>query len=245
MIVQGDGTLGRFAVWTDGNDAPWSNPTGNANRVKIHSDLDNAGVILPIRTGTLPNVGTNSDSLNLFAHGQSYAPLILGFLTIGGKAVPINQGVLVPVGSGGVKSVTFGVNQTHVVMNIISFIVGSGTSAPTITYQILVFDVGVNANGTFRRPAKYPGVIFENGVFRCGYISSDRRYLHKISSGQIPLPNGRTISTGVGRTPGANTVGIGFRQSINGHIVQRNATGFGPFAANNSTFNAATTKVAI
>lgn len=244
MIVQGDGVLGRFAVWTNGNDAPWTNPQGNANRVKIHSDLDNAGVILPIRTGTLPNVGSNSGSIDLFAHGQSYAPMILGAVVVNGFNVPINQGVLVPIGSGGVKSITFGVNQTHVVLNIINFVVGVGITAPTITYEILVFDVGVNADGTFRRPERLPGIGFDGDVFRCGYISSDRRYLHKTELGTIALPNGRTISTGVGRTPGASTVGIGFRQSINGHIVQRNATGFGPFAANSPTFNASTTKVA-
>lgn len=245
MIVQGDGVLGRFAVWTGTDDEPWSNPTAHFDRIKIHSDLDNAGIV-ETRTGTLPNVALSEQQTILFAHGLDYIPHIRGYLTINGNTVPINQGVLVPIGTGGIISVTFGVNATNVVMNILNLVTGVGVTAPTITYVIYIFDVGVNSNGTFRRPAKFPGIDFDqvSGI-SVGYISSSRRYFYKTPTGPLPLPNGRTISSGIGGRVGANTVGFGVRQSINGHVVQRNVTGFGIFAGNNATFNADVTKVDI
>lgn len=244
-ICQGDGVLGRFAVWTGTDDAPWTAPLANLSRVKIHSDLDNAGIV-STRTGTISDTSVNlqlTPKRTLFAHGLSYAPLILGFVTVGGINVPINQGVLVPCGAGQF-SLTFGVDQTNVMANFM--ILNQGIATLSIPYTIFVFDVGVNAAGAFVRPPKINGIDHNvvSGETRFGYQSSKKRYLHKLSTGRVALPRGRTISTGVGAVS-AGSAGVGFRQSINGHINQRNATAFSIFTGNNAAFNAVSDKVDI
>jgi hypothetical protein len=245
-ICQGDGVLGRFAVWIGTDDAPWSAPLSNINRIKIHSDLDNAGVI-SVRTGTFTDSSTNiqlAPKRTLFAHGLSYVPMLLGFVSVGSVNVPINQGVVIPYGTGSF-SMTIGADATNVMVNFIKLVSG-GVANVSIPYTIFVFDVGVNSSGAFVRPTKINGLDHNvvSGETRFGYMSSKKRYIHKVATGRLALPRGRTISTGIGAVSDGHA-GLGFRQSINGRVSQRHAQSFGSYTGELTTFTAVSDKVDI
>lgn len=241
---QADGTLGRCAVWTGESEAPWSNPTGNLDKIKLHSDLDNAGIV-STRTGTIQAFNFASAKTNLFAHGLSYAPLILGFVTISGRRVPINQSILIQGTSANQNmALSFGSDQAYVFCNRIRLAIGVGVATVNVPYEIYVFDVGVTSGGAFRRPTFYAGISFDaGGETLIGRMSSRRRYLHKISSGRLALPRGKTIDAKIGRID--STMGVGVRQSINGYVCQRLSTAQAGQPGNAATFTAATNAVDI
>ena len=240
-----DGILGRAAVWTGNDDAPWSSPNSHINRVKIHSDLEMTGVV-SVRTGSINLYTLPVGPTTLLAHGLGYAPLALGWLTINGNVVPLVGSVTVSFGNDNFKSFTLGSNQTSIVLNSMFLKAGNGSNL-IANYTIYLFDVGVMPSGGFRRPEKVRGLEFDavNGT-RVGYIDSNKRYLHKVSTGGLPVPRGKTISTGVGINPlPGRYMTVGFRQSVNGYVCQRTATPVGSFSGNDQAHNANIIKVNI
>ncbi len=85
---------GKVALWTGGtDDAPFTNPRGNIDRVSFHSDFDYPKII-QVRSVTLsmpamPENAVREHTYNLFAHGRPGFPYILGVATIGGVKVPL------------------------------------------------------------------------------------------------------------------------------------------------------------
>lgn len=246
VVCKGSKSLGRFAVYTGADDAPWSNPYGNISRIKIHSDMDSAGII-DIKTGSVAVENINGAS-TLFTHNLGYSPMLLGFWTIDGVNVPINMTLIVSSGYDSSKGITIGCDATNVIINSLPLGPYYGAVSKTISYTIYVFDVGVSPAGAFVRPVKASGIKIGSASVGTliGYISSKKRYLYKLASGVLPLPRGRTIFPGVGkRTTSPQYAGVGFRQSINGYVVNRNVTAVGALLGNDGTSNATINKLSI
>lgn len=95
---------GKAAIYDkSAGDAPLTNPLGNLSRIKFHSDLDYIKVIsvhnvtlsLPARS----NFRSATASYNLFAHGRTGQPFVLGKASVNGVpvgftgSVPVHQGI--------------------------------------------------------------------------------------------------------------------------------------------------------
>lgn len=113
MKFKADGAItGDVAIWTGSDDAPFSNPLANLNRVKFHSALDYPKVIyewsdnvdFPARTQWMPGLSGGSGAWgttenvrvathNLFAHGRGGQPWVLGSVRIDGTDVAFTGSV--------------------------------------------------------------------------------------------------------------------------------------------------------
>lgn len=93
MIFNATGSPGRVAIYTNGSDAPMTNPLGNLSRTKFHSDLDYIPFV-PARTinatlTTPVSVASRTRTINLGAHGQAGIPFVFGYVVISGEKVPL------------------------------------------------------------------------------------------------------------------------------------------------------------
>jgi hypothetical protein len=260
-----DQPTGTLAIWKGGTDlGPVFNPGAYPTRVRFNSTLENIGFLRTPRTGSYTNNGwptTDPDSkkVTLFAHGQSYRPFLFGRLRVAGVDLPINGSIFHHYSGMGFFSYTIGADATHVYLNIMrSNKFGVGPVSPTITYEIYLSVYGVNANGTLRRPPYFNGVDTNAGAatpyVKAGYFSTEYRYPYRDSAGVFSVPNERTISAGIGWTGGSalgyqEAVGLGYRYSVRGHVVQRNATNIASFVAgavgNDASANFAVTRMSI
>lgn len=220
-----------MAIYTNGNDDPFSAPLSHLSRVKIHSGLSYLGV-RSVFTGTLnSSPGTRSTySLPsswpgisfvqstreiLAAHGLSYAPAILAWLSIGGEWVPTS--VMTEFG--------FASDPTHLFISVPSFY-SSRTFGP-YSYEIWCLTHGFNADGTAHVADSFAGVEWDSTGVRCGQYDSDNRYLYEAASGGKRIPIGRTTWFGLGRTSSneilvrAQTRFAGYTQSENGSLVDQ------------------------
>lgn len=115
-------TAGRFAIYTDGNDNPLSNPTSNFSRLKFHSDLDYVRIISS-RTGviSLPARGVNQRVLTTHngpTHGQSGSPFVMGYLRVGGQDIAFAGSVPVQVvADGASRFLALGANTTRLLFH--------------------------------------------------------------------------------------------------------------------------------
>ncbi|WP_072389903.1 hypothetical protein [Hyphomicrobium sp. CS1GBMeth3] len=150
VTLRGRGSDGRVAIWTGEDDDPFNDPLDHLSRVKYHSELGYPKVIsewtgnvnFTARTSWNPGDGgavngwRTSDSVrvvthNLFAHGLSGQPWVLGSVNIGGVdvaftgSVPVQMGVRSSSSSGApsgdgknpwARWVTLGADGTNVAL---------------------------------------------------------------------------------------------------------------------------------
>lgn len=257
-----------LAVWTGGTDlGPVNSPSSYPTRVRFNSKQENIGFLPTARTGSYTNTvwpaaDPDARKIKLFAHGQSYRPFLAGRIIIGGRSLPINGSVLHYVNSQVFYAYSIGADNTDVYLNILRSLPGLPGALPspaTISYEIFLSVYGVNANGSLRRPSYLNGVDVNAGgtptYVKAGYFDTAYRYPWKDASGNLSIPDGRTISTGIGWNGGVgtgqtNAVGLGWRYSVLGHVVQRNAISLAPlgasvFLGNDSGFNASVTRYSL
>lgn len=255
----------RIAVWTGGTDlGPVDSPASYPSRVRLNSTQDLIGFYPTARTGTV--YGTewlatenNARKITLFAHGLDYRPFLFGHVTVGGINLPIQGSIFQAGGTQWFWSYTIGVDATSVYLNILRSASAYGV-APAISYTLYLANYGVNANGSLRRPPYFNGVDANAGVspsyLKAGYIDTAYRYPYRDASGATPIANSRTISAGVGWTGTGsgnssnftrNSIGLGWRYSVQGHVVWRNALSSTVSGAvgNNTSFNASVTRLSI
>lgn len=263
-----------LAVWKGGADlGPVDNPADYPTRVRFNSKQPNMGFYPTPFTGTYTNTGwpsaqPNTRKITLFAHGLPYRPILCGTLTVAGVAQPIQGSVLHAVTASGATQVhysyTIGADATNVYLNILRTRPHSSGSAvpssPTISYEIWLSVYGVNSDGSIRRPAYFNGVDGFSGnvppYLKAGEFDTAYRYPYREPSGSIIVPNGATMSVGVGWNglgyggpDDIEAVGLGWRYSVLGRTVQRNAgsiTGFVSGASgNSSSFVASVTRMSM
>lgn len=258
-----DGPTGTLAVWTGGTDlGPVLDPDSYPTRTRFNSRQENLGFIATPRTGSVSIAGWPSDDppvvrRTMFAHGLGYRPFLMGYLTIGGRQLPINGSILHTTSSSDPRvnfSYTVGADNTNVFLNIMRFTTGTPSGLPSsLAYTIYLSVYGVTSGGALRRPPYFDGVDINDGVatpyVKAGYFDSTYRYPYRNTSGPLSIPNGRTISTGIGwnNVPGGGegSVALGWRYSVLGHIVQRNCTAVMDAPGNNASFNASVTRLAL
>lgn len=255
----------RIAVWTGGTDlGPVDSPSSYPSRVRLNSTQDLIGVYPTARTGTV--YGTewlatenNARKITLFTHGLDYRPFLYGHVTVSGINLPVQGSIFVDGGGHWFWSYSIGADSSVVYLNILRSSSTYGVP-PTISYTLYVSNYGVNANGSLRRPPYFNGVDVHAGVspsyLRAGYVDTAFRYPYRDATGLTPIANGRTISAGIGWTgTGAgnsggfsrNSIGLGWRYSVQGHVVRRNAVSSTVSGAvgNNTSFNASVTRLSI
>jgi hypothetical protein len=249
-----------LAVWTGGTDLdPVDDPDSHADRIRFHSKKDNLGFHATPHTGTV-DVTNWSDSYtsaprarkkNLFAHGLSYRPLLLGYLTIGSYKLPIQGSIIHRHSTGMWFGYTIGADDTYVFLNQLRFLRSSPAAvSTTVGYSIWTSVYGAKSDNSVRRPTYFNGLEITDEHVKAGYFDTQYRYPFKDVGGNIPFVRGRSISLGVGYCgTGASSPdiidvsGLGFRYSVDGYVAKRNATPVsttitGNLPGNDASFNA-------
>lgn len=257
-------------MWTGGTDlGPVNNPDAHPTRVRFHSKKENIGFHAQPHTGSVSVTNWEERFVgaprarrrNLFAHGLDYRPLLLGFLTIGSRDLPIQGTIVHRHSSGEFFGYTVGADDQHVFLNQLRFRPGSSagsTQSTSISYTIWVAAYGAKSDNTVRRPPFFNGCIITDEYVKAGYFDTEQfRYPFQASGGAIPFIRGRSISLGVGYCGTSasepyrlEASGLGWRYSVDGYVSQRNATAVsttvtGNLPGNNASFNASVVKLSI
>lgn len=255
-----DQATGTMAVWTGGTDlGPMLSPGAHPSRVRFNSRQENIGFLRTVRKGSVagaswPKTDSGSKKITLFAHGLSYRPFLLGYFTYGGRNLPIQGSLLIDYSNQYFFSYTIGADATNVYMNIMRSVAANLTVTPTVAYTIYLCVYGVTSSGALRRPAYFNGVDINAGAatpyVKAGYFDTAYLYPYRVTSGGIPIPNKRTMSSGIGctDTDGTGPMAFGWRYSVNGHVAARNATPgikLKTATGNDASFNASITRLAI
>lgn len=265
-----DGPTGTLAIWKGAEDlGPVTNPESHADQLRFHSRGENMGFWRTLYTGSV-NVSNwieaylaapRSRRINLFAHGMSYRPALLGYLTINGYQLPIQGSVVHRHPSGLFFSYTVGVDDTYVYLTQLRFNRSANAAATvSIGYSIWLSVYGMEAGGGVRRPPYFNGVDINGGAavpyVKAGYFDTAYAYPYK-QSGGIPLMRGPSMSIDIGYCGGAGSSpvvveasGLGWRYAVNGYVSQRNATpvstsSTGYLPGNNAAFNAEIVEVGL
>lgn len=136
---------GKVAIYTGSDDDPFDDPIDNLSRVLFHSELTYPAIIAT-QSGTLslPSRGANVQLVtgyNLFAHGQAGAPLVLGYVTVGGTRVPLAGSVPVQGDDRGWgRWLALGADTTNVLISESCFAF-LGYSAIDVDWVVYVLDV--------------------------------------------------------------------------------------------------------
>lgn len=138
-------SLGRLAIYTDGNDTPLTNPTTSFSRLKFHSDLEYINIIDVISGSvTLPARAANNrytQTHNGPAHGRSGIPFVMGFLNIGGTNVAFAGSVPVFVASGRTRLLSLGASSSRLLFHEQTVCSSAaGVSSLSVSYTVYVTD---------------------------------------------------------------------------------------------------------
>jgi hypothetical protein len=227
-----DAPTGRIAVWTGNPDVgPLLSPASYPTRVKFNSALDNLGFVGTPKTGRV-TVVPGARKTTLFAHRLGYRPLLMGTLTVAGKAVPINGSVPLRLGKFW-HILTIGADATNVYLNVTysgndSVNEPASATSSAVSYSIYLSTYGVTSAGALRRPPYFNGVDINAGAstpyIKAGYFSTEWRYVRRLTSGAIKIPRGRTMVFAVGGRPGSGgfikNMAVGFRYAVNGYVAE-------------------------
>jgi hypothetical protein len=194
---------GKVAIYTGDDDAPFSNPLGNLPRVLFHSDLQYPAIVSE-RSGTLSLPGRGGNSIgwaahNLFAHGRTGTPLVLGYVVIGGLRQRIAGSVPIQGNSRGwARWLSVGADTTNVKMAEFWAAGGSGGGAYgaiSLAWRVFVLETTFEATPELTDEAVY----IDPTDFRAGRGKFDarKRYLRNGNTLQnFPIARGRTCVIG-------------------------------------------------
>jgi hypothetical protein len=219
---------GKLAIYTGSDDAPFSDPAGNLSRVLFHSDLNYPAILYEV-SGTLglPARGANSagtQSFNLFAHGRSGSPLVIGYATLGGQRIHLCGSVPVQFTSRGWgRWIALGADGSNV--KIVDQWFAQSNAAfggVSIPWKVYVLATNFDADPDLNSEALHvtPTEFRAGG----GKFDARNRYLRNGNTLQtFPLVRGgRTILTGMARPSNFNIVTITY--SLAGYAVATSYT---------------------
>lgn len=244
------GGINKYAVYTGASDAPLTAPMSNLSSLKWHSDLEYAGVATKL-TGTIDLAfsgwsgfvnffpGT-TNTTTLVAHGRSYRPLLLGKLTVGSTVYTFHGDIVFTYSNG--ETVLLGIQSdaTNITLEATVLLNAGSVPSTTATFEIMVFNVGLDASNNFVRPTLNTGFEATTTRMVCGRFDTNFSYPKVDAASPVKVIRGKSIDVAVG-APNygpSNYRAVGFRYSVGG-IVNTNWTSTG----NNSGFNAAVTGI--
>lgn len=214
-----NGAINKYAVYNGATDAPLTDPLNNLPDLLWHSDLMFIGAVTTL-TGTvdigggtwtsIPGDFNGADEKTIVPHGQSYTPLFLGSLSIGGENVPAQGTFYVrPNGhSRGTGCYNIYCDATNIKISR-KFLYGLGTPTTTnINYSIDILNVGLDGAGAFSYPASYSGFDATPTRMRCGYFDTDHKHYVETPSGDRGIIQGASLDVAIGRP---NFIGGTFR----------------------------------
>lgn len=246
------GGINKYAVYTGSSDAPLTAPMSNLSSLKWHSDLEYAGVVTTL-TGTVDLQITawpgftslfpgTTLSRTLVAHGMSYRPLLLGKITIGSTVYTLHGDIVYTYSSG--QTIMLSIQSDATNISLESTVLLNVGSVPSITasYEIYVFNVGLDASNNFVRPALNSGFDATTTRMVCGRFDTNYTYPKVNASSPVKIVRGRSIDVAVGAPNygASNYRAVGFRYSVGG-VTNTNWTSTG----NNSSFNATVSGVSV
>lgn len=233
--LKADGTTGKVAVYTVEDtaidDAPFTAPLSNLDRVEFHSDLDYLA-ISSIQTGTLSlptRTGTTAGTYrhNLFTHGLGYQPLVMGHLVsfegyntplLGTTPIrtPIDR--VLPTTQADIRTVQLGADATNVYLHEYMLLVSTSLTYPAVdlNWRVMVTTRNMDSSTGNDNTASHPSNLYISGsrvVFGRGKFDSTRSHIKKVSSGGFPACIGPSLL--VYQEPPTNYA-INYKWSVNG-----------------------------
>lgn len=221
-------------------DTSFTTPLAHLADCKWHSDLDYLGIIpAATMTGTIDldpsSAGWSVGVKIIGAHGQSFTPVLMGFVTVAGIDLPITGDFIVQGGAGNLgrsQLCNVRADATNISMVIGGLDGGLFVSTFPVTYTIYVCNMGIDASGNLVRPTLNSG--FEAGVSRVksGRYDTNFGYFNKDPAGRLQLYRGKSIDIQVGSP--ANVSGsyctLGYTQSLGAYL----ANYYGTYPATNN-----------
>lgn len=212
-----------MAIYEEGaDDAPFTSPMSNLSRVRLHSSVPYLGVVSMTTGSLVPSSGISTTvtvgtglfarsyrRTNLFAHGLSYAPLIVGTITTTAGTMPV---MCPPYG---IEVVADG---TYVYLSYL----GGTDIAGTVSYNIGCTNYGVDGSGAFVTQTSFNGARITPSRIQCGFFDTNNRYLQRDTGGSIPIVIGESMSMGLGVSNSGfddDTVGMELIYNVNGVVV--------------------------
>lgn len=233
--LKADGTTGKVAVYTVEDtaidDAPFTAPLSNLDRVEFHSDLDYLA-ISSIQTGTLSlptRTGTTAGTYrhNLFTHGLGYQPLVMGHLVsfegyntplLGTTPIrtPIDR--VLPTTQADIRTVQLGADATNVYLHEYMLLVSTSLTYPAVdlNWRVMVTTRNMDSSTGNDNTASHPSNLYISGsrvVFGRGKFDTDRSHIKKVSTGGFPVCIGPSLR--VYQEP-ATDYTINWKWSVNG-----------------------------
>lgn len=218
---------GKVGIYTGADDAPFNDPLGNLSRVLFHSDLNYPAIVREVSgTLTLPARGANSGGWtahNLFPHGRSGTPLVLGYIVMGSLRQRIAGSVPVQGNAyGWARWLSIGADTTNVKMAESWFNGGPGGGSPygaiSVAWRVFVLETTFESNPALTDEALY----ISPTDFRAGRgkFNARNRYLRNGNTLQnFPVViGGHTLVFSVGGTNVALTF------SLAGQVFRTNYT---------------------
>ena len=206
---------GKVAVWTGSDFAPFDDPLGNLSRVLFHSDLLYPAIIaevsgtlnLPARSGNTTGV----NGYNLFAHGRSGTPLVLGYVTVNGARRRIAGSYPLQRQSVGfARWLSVGATDSYVRMaETWTCEYNSSYAAISVSWRVFVLETTFESTPGSSSEWMYAGA----NDFRAGGGKFDarKRYLRNGNTLQnFPLVRGRSLDFAVRRPSNFPVVAVGY-----------------------------------
>lgn len=233
---------GAVAIWTGADDAPFLDPLNNMSRVLFHSLLRYPAIVAEASgTLSLPARGANTIGVagyNLFAHGRSGTPLVLGYVVIGGQRRRIAGSYpLQRQSRGWARWLSIGADATYVRMaetwTAPNPAAGGGYGATSVSWRVFVLETTFEST-----PADTAEAVYISGTdFRAGRGRFDarKRYLRNGNTLQnFPILRGRSLTFNVVQPTNYPLVLLGYGVAGDSFIASFGGSSGPNFAANYS-----------
>lgn len=233
-----------------------ASPLANLPDLKWHSDFDYLGVVTT-KTGTFNlqvpdsswtlDAPSGSYSKIIVAHGQSYAPILMGHITIGGVKVPITGDFLATAKYLNRYNIYADATHIRIVAKGVNVRVGGPTGAVNCAYTIHVCNMGVTAAGALVRPAFNSSFSASPTRLVCGRFDTNYGYFNKDAAGDLYIYRGPSLSVEIGAYPGSTSyLTVGTIQRINGYNNTASySIAAGGYPGTNASFAPTTTRVSL
>jgi hypothetical protein len=219
-----DAGIGRGAIWTGDDRAPFTDPRAHLDRVLWHSALDYIRIV-ETRTFTL-NLPEREDiyqatgSYPLFDHGRSGIPFILGSVDVNGEPVAFTGSVPVTMGLNAPRTgpdiygrwLALGADATSVIVH--EYVVGSHAGGPAAQnfYPALSIPITVHVTSKILEgpdvPPPQADLEISGARFALGPIDTDNRYIRRVSNPsrkRLNMARGPTLAVNAWSSPGSTT----------------------------------------